>query len=455
MRPYIVLLAAAVTFSASALQIGNFFQNAEVIKANSVKIVNDSLIKVNTTIKGYAANAPYAIKTVDVPKATFMSHVKSNMSGLVKKNAWYAAWFATMAAAGWAIDELTGQVTQTVFTRKGTCHKNYQMAYTYASNVTIDDCLLAIVASENADFPGRYTPFDMTTPVFYPATNNVVATVKLRDNWNGSYQGFPYLVSVKSSSSTSAPVKDDALYDSLAAEMLKDPKAAAQAFMVPDAWPYPYPHIFPDPVKYIPGVSEADEQLLDALIKGQLQTTNPNAPNYVTPEKLQQLQQILSQLQQGITPEGEVGTLNDKLKEPITQAQLEETLKKEKEAEAKADQEAATKAQEALKPAEGALDKLSEEKTWLEEQIKEAANQAPPTSSPILPQWVWPVGNCKPFPFTFTISGLTAKANDYGLFCQNYNETYHPLIYWFLYMLFGLYLFVLWNKTMVQVLGSR
>ena len=58
MRPYIVLLAAAVTFSASALQIGDFFQNAEVIKANSVKIVNDSLIKVNTTIKGYAANAP-------------------------------------------------------------------------------------------------------------------------------------------------------------------------------------------------------------------------------------------------------------------------------------------------------------------------------------------------------------------------------------------------------------
>lgn len=93
-------------------------------------------------------------------------------------------------------------------------------------------------------------------------------------------------------------------------------------------------------------------------------------------------------------------------------------MRKEKEAEAKADQEAATKAQEALKPAEGALDKLSEEKTWLEEQIKEAANQAPPTSSPILPQWVWPVGNCKPFPFTFTISGLTAKANDYGLFVR-------------------------------------
>ncbi|WP_290437855.1 hypothetical protein [Aeromonas caviae] len=455
MRPYIVLLAAAVTFSASALQIGDFFQNAEVIKANSVKIVNDSLIKVNTTIKGYAANAPYAIKTVNVPKATFMSHVKSNMSGLVKKNAWYAAWFATMAAAGWAIDELTGQVTQTVFTRKGTCHKNYQMAYTYASNVTIDDCLLAILASENDGQPGRFTPFDMTTPVFYPATNNVVATVKFRDKWTGDFQGFPYLVSVKSSSSTSEPVKDDALYDSLAAEMLKDPKAAAQAFMVPDAWPYPYPHIFPDPVKYIPGVSEEDEALLDALIKGQLQTTNPNAANYVTPEKLQQLQTLLSQLQQGITPDAQVDTANDKLKDPLTQAQLEETLKKEKEAEAKADQEAATKAQEALKPVESALEKLAEDKTWIEQQITDAPLQAPPSQGINLPKWVWPVGNCKPFPVTFEISNMSATSNDGGAFCRNYNEVYHPLIYWFMYMLLALYLFVLWHKTMVQVVGAR
>ncbi|MFM5460703.1 hypothetical protein ACET75_12055 [Aeromonas veronii] len=446
MRPYIVLLAAAVTFSASALQIGDFFQNAEVIKANSVKIVNESLIRVNTTIKGYAANAPYAIKHVDVPKPTFMSHVKTNMKGLVKKNAWYAGWFATMAAAGWAIDELTGQMTRPITAYKGTCTSGYNWIPP-KSGIFYPDCKEYIVQKVSERFSTRIC-HDAQTPTPAGAIYfNVIGVFGACDG----YQTF----SVSSLTTEVQPVSDAALYDSLAAEMLKDPKAAAQAFMVPDAWPYPYPHIFPDPVKYIPGVSEADEQLLDALIKGQLQTTNPNAANYVTPEKLQQLQQLLSQLQQGITPEGIVGSANDKLKEPLTQAQLEETMRKEKEAEAKADQEAATKAQEALKPAEGALDKLSEEKTWLEEQIKEAANQAPPTSSPILPQWVWPVGNCKPFPFTFTISGLTAKANDYGLFCQNYNETYHPLIYWFLYMLFGLYLFVLWNKTMVQVLGSR
>lgn len=436
-NPLLSFALAAAIFAissgnvANAFQIGDFFQNAEVIKANSVNVVNQSLIKVNTTIKGYSANAPYAIKTIDVPKATFMSHVKANMSGLVKKNAWYAAWFGTMAAAGWAIDELTGQVTQTTFTRKGTCHKSYQMAYTYASNVTIDDCLLAILASENDGQPGRFTPFDMTTPVFYPATNNVVATVKFRDKWTGDFQGFPYLVSVKSSSTSSEPVKDDALYDSLAAEMLKDPKAAAQAFMVPDAWPYPYPNLFPNPVKYIPGVSEADEQLLDALIKGQLQTTNPNAANYVTPEKLQQLQNTLSQLQQGLTPEGQVGAANDKLKDALTQAQLEETIKKEKEKEEKAVKDALGE-----KPS---FDKLTEPL----DKFVENVNKTPQDEINPLPQNTFGIagsGTCYKIEKPISIMGVTVNMSTRS-FCDAYYYPYFlPILTWFFYIATGLYI---------------
>ncbi len=299
MRPYIVLLAAAVTFSASALQIGDFFQNAEVIKANSVKIVNESLIRVNTTIKGYAANAPYAIKHVDVPKASFMSHVKTNMKGLVKKNAWYAAWFGTMAAAGWAIDELTGQMVSTssdlnldpnsVF---DTCFIGDSIGSTtyiiLEPPITLSACLSASAAHE--------VKFKTNSSVTCQNTQTGICYYKgeytLTFSNGITVQRSAYLQMHKdpnyppiSIPNVPQPIPDDALYDSLAAEMLKDPKSAAQAFMVPDAWPYPYPHIFPDPVKYIPGVSEADEQLLDALINGQLQTTNPNAANYVTPER--------------------------------------------------------------------------------------------------------------------------------------------------------------------------
>lgn len=455
MRPYIVLLAAAVTFSASALQIGDFFQNAEVIKANSVKVVNDALIKVNTTIKGYSANSPYAIKHVDVPKSSFMSHVRTNMGSLVKKNAWYAAWFASMAAAGWAIDELTGQMTRKTVKSVGQCRL-------ISAPFTIGPTDYSASQCAQWAYPLYYPNYKLVNFDYWsgdnpPKPGSVVRyRLYIATNTGSIIDSKGFSVTYSSiDESVDEVVDDQQLYESLTSKMLEDPVAAAQAFMVPDAWPYPYPHIFPDPVKYIPGVSEADEALLDALIKGQLQTTNPNAANYVTPEKLQQLQQLLSQLQQGITPEGGVGSANDKLKEPLTQAQLEETMRKEKEAEAKADQEAATKAQEALKPAESALEKLADDKTWLEQQITDAPLQAPPSQGINLPKWVWPVGNCKPFPVTFEVSNLSATANDGGAFCRNYNEVYHPLIYWFIYMLLSLYLFNLWNKTMLQVVGGR
>lgn len=451
MRPYIILLFAVVTFSASALQIGDFYKSAEVMKANSVKLVNDSLIKVSATIKGYGANSPYAIRTVDVPKASFLSHVKTNLGGLVKKNAWYAAWFSTMAAAGWAIDELTNQMTQTTVANLGSCS-----VYTPNSvflNVSLKKC--ADLAWDAKALPYQrlnieyqeWSPGRFTIKQHYQTKDSPPIPLYYELSWTWDWEVEP--------ETEVDQITDQQLWDSLTSFMLEDPKAAAQAFMVPDAWPYPYPHIFPDPVKYIPGVTEADEALLDSLIKGQLQTTNPSAPNYVTPEKLQQLQQLLSQLQQGITPEGGLGDLNDALKSPLTQAQLEETLNKEKEAEAKADQEAATNAKQALDPVEANIDALSEEKKWFEDAIKDSVNQAPPSSGLSLPKWTWPVGSCKPFPVVFTISGLTAKANDGGAFCDNYNDVYHPLIYWFLYMLLALYLFVLWNRTMVQVLGSR
>lgn len=441
-NPLLSFALAAAIFAissgnvANAFQIGDFYQNAEVIKANSVKIVNDSLIKVSTTIKGYAANAPYAIKTVDVPKPSFMSHVKNNMKGLVKKNAWYAAWFATMAAAGWAIDELTGQVV------------SKPKDYVVGSFFYLGDY-------------GRYNYFAAATPVLsckaYFAGNSVYKfdSIKITSEFGGycvassianpndktdyirfyktSCSSFPQsqVNSCTSSDVPYEPVADAVLYDSLASQMMQDPVAAAQAFMVPDAWPYPYPHIFPDPVKYIPGVSEADEALLDALIKGQLQTTNPNAANYVTPEKLQQLQTMLSQLQQGLTPEGQVGAANDKLKDALTQAQLEETIKKEKEAEEKAVKDALGE-----KPS---FDKLTEPL----DKFVENVNKTPQDEINPLPQNTFGIagsGTCYKIEKPISIMGVTVNMSTRS-FCDAYYYPYFlPILTWFFYIATGLYI---------------
>lgn len=426
-NPLLSFALAAAIFAissgnvANAFQIGDFYQNAEVIKANSVKIVNDSLIKVNTTIKGYAANAPYAIKTVDVPKASFMSHVKTNLNGAVKKNAWYAAWFASMAAAGWAIDELTGQMTAPTIIKTGSCY-GIPWQTTLPVELTKPDCLTQAKAA-----------FKLGSNFTYPVFSET-ATATTWSCMSATGASYTYCISwehKKTETKPSAPVTDDAIYQALVAEMLKDPVAAAQAFMVPDAWPYPYPHIFPDPVKYIPGVSESDEQLLDALIKGQLQTTNPNAANYVTPEKLQQLQTVLSQLQQGLTPDGQVGAANDKLKDALTQAQLEETIKKEKAAEEKAIKDALGE-----KPS---FDKLTEPL----DKFVENVNKTPQDEINPLPQNNFGIagsGTCYRIEKPISIMGVTVNMSTRS-FCDAYYYPYFlPILTWFFYIATGLYI---------------
>lgn len=310
-----LLFASAVT--AAAFSFSNIVKQAEVIKANAVVSANSTMIKVSTTIKGFAANDPYMVKNVDVPKANFLSHAKNNMGSLVKRNAWYAGWFATMAAAGWAIDELTGQMTNPTFKITGACffsggnpfaHGTPQYCAAQASPST--PLNLRLVSGKPAPDADLLYSFEYVNP-----SNNV------------TYSRSFYL-RVKTASSTVEPVPDDALYDSLISHMLQDPKAAAQAFMVPDAWPYPYPNIFPDTIPYIPGVSEADQEALDLYYKGLLQSTNPNAPYYVTPERYQQIKDLATKLEQGLTPEGQTDAMNDQLKKPLTQAELEETLKK-------------------------------------------------------------------------------------------------------------------------------
>lgn len=409
-----------VVHSSVAYSISNLIKQAEVIKANAVVSANSTMIKVSTTIKGFAANDPYMIKNVDVPKANFLSHAKNNMSSLAKRNAWYAGWFATMAAAGWAIDELTGQMTNPTFKITGACsfsggnpfaHGTPQYCATQASpSAPLNLRLVSGKPAQGADL--LYT-FEYVNP-----SNNV------------TYSRSFYL-RVQTATSTVEPVPDDALYDSLISHMLQDPKAAAQAFMVPDAWPYPYPNIFPDTIPYIPGVSEADQEALDLYYKGLLQSTNPNAPYYVTPERYQQIAQLAQQLQQGQTPEGQTDAMNDQLKKPLTQKELEESLKKEREAEEKAIKESLGE-----KPA---FDKLTDPL----DKFVENVNKTPQDQINPLPQNNFGIagsGTCYRIEKPILIMGATVNMSTRS-FCDAYYYPYFlPILTWFFYIATGLYI---------------
>jgi hypothetical protein len=373
--PILLFLFSAI---ASAFSLSSLIKQAEVIKANAVVSANSTAIKVSTTIRGFAANDPYFIKNLDVPKTTFMGHVKGNISSLAKRNAWYAAWLATMAAAGWAIDELSNQVTRKVSGGlTGACIRAPNTGI--GSGISVEQCIAKSATSGNHVV--SYKAIDNTPfpPVIGTQTNLEVYICP--DSLPPQYCGKLYLYFIPNQSlpDTVEKVPDDALYDSLVSFMLQDPEKAAQAFMVPDAYPYPYPQVFPDTVPYIPGVAESDQEALDWYYKGLLQSTNPNAPYYVSPERYQQIASLANQLQQGQTPEGQVSAANSTLKNPLTQKELEETLKK-RDMDAKKEAEEISKTD--TKPVTDAYkdSKLKEEYDKLKERITDPSKmpQLPP-----------------------------------------------------------------------------
>jgi len=61
---------------------------------------------------------------------------------------------------------------------------------------------------------------------------------------------------------------------------------------------------------------------------GLLQAVDPAAAHYVTPEQLKQIQDLVAAEDAANTDEGTIEALNEKMKQPITQAQYEETNKK-------------------------------------------------------------------------------------------------------------------------------
>lgn len=477
MRPFIILFTAFLTFSggAFALSMASIIKQAEVIKVNAVTAATSTAITVSTTIRGFAANDPYQIKSLDVPKATYMTRFKAGMGetgglkGLLKRNAWYAGWAATMFAAGWAIDELTNQVVSTSFPLPmGGYVSTLEFRYistggVYASFACSTTPPLTFTACLNSL---KYSPLPKSQPVVvnnggllqvtYPSIDLMDERfspsmlrpgLKITFNLYGTTSG--------DFNSEVAVVSDDSLYDSLITQMLQDPDSSGQAFMAPDAWPYPYPEVFPDTVPYIPGVTQSDQELLDLYAQGLLQSTNPNAAHYVSPEKLAEIAALAGQLQAGVTPQALVDAANQAAQAPVTQAQLEELMKKQEAAEAKADAAALEGAKAALAPATTALDQLNDEKSQLEDMISDSPTANPPSSIPDIFDWTLPTGNCQPYPFTFTIQAGSAQADDDGAFCRTYNEVAHPLIFWFLNMLTAVYIFGIWSRTMTSVVGGR
>lgn len=318
--------------------------DAEVRKVNGFVSADANGIKVNVTGKGYPPSAPYFQTNTVIPKPTFMSFVKGNMKTLAKRSPYYMGWAAAMAAAGWAFDELTGEATVSTgvaIDGKGSCSvwQNASGTLYKSFDLAMSSALCIQMVKEYKYF---YSYWNRDVSPFTSATNSFS---------NKPIQGSGYVVYISPLPVTNAPftgtfyvafrpiegyapipqtspVSDSTLYDSLVSHMISNPTGAADAFMTPGANPYPYPQLFPNPLKYIPGVSEADYPLLDCYFNGTLQSTNPGAACYATQAESDRIKVLGDQIKVNTSTGGQIEQANDELTKPLTQAQLEESLNK-------------------------------------------------------------------------------------------------------------------------------
>ncbi|WP_368165810.1 hypothetical protein [Aeromonas sp. R9-1] len=443
---FIFFLPLLFSFAAYSAALADYIKPAEVIKVNSVQSVTSESIKISTTVRGFAANDPYAIKSVTVPKSNFMSFVKGNLKNLVKINPWWIAYAATIAAAGWAIDELTGNVVVTT--------QQFERGLCFPSLVamTASEC----INKKRADFSSAV--YFKTSGGWFRNSSDFPSNDAYSIWFSYSYSSpdslsWGKITMFKTPDSfqpVNNPVTDDSLYDSVTAEFLKNPNNSAQAFMVPDAYPYPYPFV-PAQTDYVPGVSESDQQLLDWYLRGLAQSTDPNAPYYVAPEKLSEIAALAAQLAQGITPDGQVAALNDALDKPLTQKQLEEVLKKEAAKESASAESLKTAVEPALSSVDAALEQLMVDGDSIVSGIAGATGVNPPASLTLPTNWFWPVGRCSPVPVVFEVRGLSSGFNDGGKFCDMYDNVFHPLLYWFLNLVCLFIIWGMWNNAMLQI----
>jgi len=321
-------VAALSVFSATIQPAAAASASTYTVNGNVYRVVefagsDSNEIRLSTVVKGSAANQPYAARVVPIKQSRFASWFKPRLGSLVKSNLWWMGFVATIETAGWAIDELQGQVVKP--NHIGTHGYYYWLAVNggFVTGSTKND---VCKAAQNASGGTNWYLKDSETKCFY-----LVGTAGVTQGFQQRSCAEPIANSASLPTCTgiypTSPVSDADLQTAINAQLAADPAHAATAFTDP-ATGRGYDELF-DPVPYIPGLTAADEALVNCYIGGQLQMVNSEAACYVaTQAEYDRVKQQAEALAAGRTPEGEADALNETMKQPITQTQYEESNKK-------------------------------------------------------------------------------------------------------------------------------
>ncbi|HAT2715960.1 TPA: hypothetical protein I8303_004777 [Aeromonas hydrophila] len=413
--------------SAYALSLADLYIPAQVTSVGSYVSADSTAIKLNTLVKGFAANDPYFPKVVSVPKTGFFSFVRSGMGSLVKTNAW---WLAFSIAAGYIMTDdgpvIAGNyINAADFSGLGNCGSSATW-----KNVTFSTCEANVKSSNGANFvnwisPGWYRCSGPTYHSGFCGSQNEFAFYRqlqvTTSSNRAAYMAFPFGTVIEPSKQ---PVPQAKLENDFFTICAANPLSCADAFQ--DAEGVPYPELFPN-TTYLPNINPADEPFLNCYLSGQLQTSNPAAACYATQETYDRIKALADALIASQTPEGQASAANATLKDPLTQKQLEETLKKEK-----------AETQKALGEAPK-LDTLIDPYKQFEEGVKNTPNETVNN----LPSNTFSIGGsgqCYTFDRSYSIMGASWTLST-RQFCDAYYYPYFlPILTWFFYCCTGLYI---------------
>lgn len=316
------LVALAAFLFSCAVFASSLSIPAKVVHVSEIKAVTSTGVTVTSVIKGFAANDPYAARVSTIPKAKFIGWVKPNIGTLVKANLWWVGFGAVMAAAGWAIDELTGQVQQQPLP------SDYEYGYYY--NVGIGSFSgYGATASDGCSALAKVSGYDVRWVdgrcLNYRSDGSIMQAASIgRGKCNLTIPQVAALYTCSGAPLPSTPVNDADLYNSLASYMTLNPSGSA--FMDPYT-ASPYPDLFPD-VPYIPNAAASDEALIDCYGKGSLVVASSGACSVPTQAEYDRIKDAYNAIKDKNSADNVAGDLNANMKQPITQAQYEETNKK-------------------------------------------------------------------------------------------------------------------------------
>jgi hypothetical protein len=296
--------------------------------ARQAAVYTAESVAIGVIAKGFAANDPYVRTTATIGRARLAQNMATSLRGA--RWAGLAALLAALAGLGWSYDEEIGLFREEQsLPHDALCAVNAQM-------ISPDQCI--VVAFGKGSKLGVWTSPKVVACGNFPGACAANQTVHQQIY---CYNGFS---PVGSGSCVGNPSTIIRYVES--AEVLKIPipaseieaKGLPQLAASPNTFGDMFAGANPDMLnKLLDGATVPYNstnptpemaQLKSDYRNGLLQSVDLNAAHYVTPEQMKQVQDLVAAEDAANTDDGTVDALNEQMKQPITQAQYEETNKK-------------------------------------------------------------------------------------------------------------------------------